>query len=267
MLSPSDSITLVDLAADHPGFNDRAYRKRRADIAAIARQYRSGDPVPRAPYSEDEHALWRDIVGALTPLIAERAARCHQEEGLVLRMDRLPQLDAVNADLMRRTGFRMEPVEGLVAPRDFLAHLGRRVFLSTQYIRHASRPAYTPEPDIVHELIGHARSLGHPQLASLNEAFGKAVHHASAERVEALIRVYWWTLEFGVLEEGGVPLAFGAGLLSSIEELSTFDTKPTLRPWCLETMAQTAYDPTGPQDHLFVAPDFETMLTDLMQWL
>ena len=244
------------------GFGASRSRRSRAPT-------RVGSPVPEAPYSDAEHALWRDIVQALAPLHLSKAARCLREPGgIALPRDRLPQLEEVNLALQARTGFRMEPVEGLVAPRDFLAHLGRRVFLSTQYIRHASRPAYTPEPDVVHELVGHARSLGDERIAALNIAFGKAAEAARNEgEVERIIRVYWWTLEFGVVREDGSLRALGAGLLSSLHELSTFDGGPRLLPWSLSAMADTPYDPTGPQDHLFVAPSLSTLMRDLGAWL
>ncbi len=82
-----------------------------------------------------------------------------------------------------------------------------------------------------------------------------------------LSRVYWYTLEFGVVQEAGHYKAFGAGLLSSIGELERFDTDATLMDWDLEQMAQTPYDPTDYQSHLFVAPSFTRMLAELCAWL
>ena len=138
-----------------------------------------------------------------------------------------------------------------------------RVFLSTQYIRHYSRPLYTPEPDVVHELVGHAASLIHPDIVALSVLFGQAARRADETGIEKLIRAYWYTLEFGALEESGRVKAYGAGLMSSAGELTRFSSEAELRPWDVERIAQTAYDPTDYQPQVYVAPSFETMVHDL----
>jgi phenylalanine-4-hydroxylase len=161
----------------------------------------------------------------------------------------------------------MEPVMGLVRARTFLSALGREVFLSTQYIRHHSRPLYTPEPDIVHELVGHAASLAHPRLAEVNTCIGKAVDSADDSELLRLERVYWYSLEFGlVLEEGSVK-ALGAGLLSSAGELAQIESGPELRSWDLDAIAETPYDPTDMQPQLYVAPSFERLTSDIEDWV
>jgi len=163
-------------------------------------------------------------------------------------------------------GFRMEPVAGLVSARTFLYYLGRRVFLSTQYIRHYSQPFYTPEPDIVHELIGHAATLTHPGIAEVNRLLGKAVSIASDVELEKIARVYWYTLEFGLVEERGSIKALGAGLLSSIEEIQSCTSMP-LHDWDLHAMMEEEFDPTKPQACYYVAPSFTRLLTDMSCWL
>src|SRR5207245_4144210 len=89
--------------------------------------------------------------------------------------DRIPQLRQVNEKVHAISGFRLEPVAGLVQPRVFLENLADGVFLCTQYIRHYSTPLYTPEPDVVHEIVGHGVTLASPRLAELNRLFGEAV--------------------------------------------------------------------------------------------
>ena len=260
---------LVALDQDHPGFTDAVYRQRRDIIAQIALDHRTGQPVPEAPYSDEEHAVWRHIWQALTPLHAERICTelLELQQVMPLSRERIPQIATLNPTLMAVGGFRMEPVAGLVSARVFLRYLGQRVFLSTQYIRHHSRPLYTPEPDVVHELIGHVATLIHPGIAELNRLLGLAAAVASDREMTRLERVYWYTLEFGLVEERGALKAFGAGLLSSCGELSAFDTRAVLRDWDLDAIADTPYDPTDYQSTLFVAPSFTRMLVDVTMWV
>src|SRR5207249_12037325 len=127
--------------------------------------------------------------------------------------DHIPQLREVNEKVQAISGFRLEPVAGLVQPRVFLENHADGVFLCTQYIRHHSTPMYTPEPDVVHEIVGHGVTLACAQLAELNRLFGQAVKRTtSSEALERLSRVYWFTIEFGVLSEDGKVKAYGTGL-------------------------------------------------------
>ncbi len=259
---------VVQLDPDHPGFRDPAYRARRDTIARIALQHRFGDPIPDAPYTPGEQEVWRAVWEELGPKHTVFAATPVLDILDRFPLDRttIPQLSEVNARLQDATGFSMEPVAGLIDARDFLAALGRGFFCSTQYIRHASVPLYTPEPDIVHELVGHAALLSDPVLAGLQRLMGEQVAGASPTEVQRLIRVYWYTIEFGVLWEDGVVKAYGAGLLSSFGELDQIRNGPDLRAWNLHEMAQVPYDPTQYQGTLWVAPSWERLQTDLQAW-
>lgn len=260
---------LVELDPDHPGFRDRVYRERRNEIAHIALNYRTGDAVPHAPYTAEEHAVWEAIWNALEPLYVTRVANEIRELQAFLPLDKaqIPQLRALNGQLEAAAGFRMEPVAGLVNARTFMRYLGERVFLSTQYIRHHSRPFYTPEPDVVHEIVGHAATLVHPGIAEVNRLLGLAADVANDHEMDRIGNVYWYTMEFGLVAEQGEPKAYGAGLLSSVGELENFDTEVTLRPWDLEAIATTSFDPTQFQTQLFVAPSFTQMLVEVSRWV
>jgi len=260
---------LVPLDRDHPGFRDPAYRKRRDEIARIALAYKTGQPVPRAHYAAQEHAVWAEVWRHLGPLHEEFACREYLESSRDLALDRrrIPQLADLNPRLREAAGFEMEPVAGLIAAGTFLGFLGKKVFLATQYIRHHSVPLYTPEPDVVHELIGHAATLVHPRLARLNQAMGQAAGRADPGRIPLLERVYWHTLEFGALQEEGRLKAFGAGLLSSFGEIQRFHREARLLDWDLDRMAATPYDPTAYQPRIFVAPSFDRMVSDLLAWI
>ncbi len=260
---------LVQLDRDHPGFRDQSYRARRDAIARIAMDHRPGQPVPLAPYTVEEHGVWRTILETLAPVHARWVCREMNvvQDALALDRHEIPQLQHVNRALSATSPFSMEPAAGLVTPRVFLEQLGHGIFLSTQYIRHHSRPLYTPEPDVVHELVGHAASLTHLDIARLSLAFGRAAANADGTLIERLISLYWYTLEFGALEEDGAVKAYGAGLLSSAGELARFATEAELRPWDIDRIATTPFDPTDYQPQIYVAPSFSTMATDLATWL
>jgi phenylalanine-4-hydroxylase len=257
---------LVKLNPDHPGFRDLAYRARRDAIARLALDYREGDPPPLVTYTDQEHAVWRTVWENLGPLHRTRAIREWREGAAELSLDTrtVPQLVEVDQKL-KRPGMQMLPVAGLISARGFLSCLGRSVFLSTQYMRHHSRPLYTPEPDVVHELVGHAATFASPEFVALNRAFGRAAGHAHDAAASARIdRLYWFTMEFGVVEEDGRAKAVGAGLLSSFGELQRFDAESELAPFDVEAIVETPYDPTGYQGRLFLAPSFEKMALDVI---
>jgi phenylalanine-4-hydroxylase len=255
----------ADLPEDHPGFSDPEYRSRRAAIAAVGEGYSAGDPIPDVTYSPEEDEVWRTVSRELAVKHREYACRPYLDgaAALTLPADRVPQLREVDERVHGLTGFHIEPVPGLVPTRVFYRALARRTFLSTQYIRHHSVPLYTPEPDIVHEIIGHANMLANPALADLYEEAGKASVRATGDEALAFFsKVFWFTLEFGVLHEGGELRAYGAGLLSSFGEIEAFRSAE-VRPWDLPAMGTLDYDITHYQPVLFAAASFEAMVDDL----
>lgn len=265
----ADRNTIIQLDPDHPGFRDQEYRARRNRIAQIALTYRPGQAIPDAPYMPQEHQVWRKIWEALEPAHQKHACRKYLAcvERLELDRDHIPQLCEVSEKVQAISGFRLEPVAGLVEPRVFLESLAQGVFLCTQYIRHHSTPLYTPEPDVVHELIGHAVTLASERLAELNRLFGEAVKRTSLpEALDRLSRLYWFTLEFGVLREDGKVKAYGTGLLSSAGELEAMH-QAELRPFDPDAASLHEYDPTHYQPVLFCADSFEGMHQKLRDYL
>ncbi|MAY80458.1 MAG: phenylalanine 4-monooxygenase [Deltaproteobacteria bacterium] len=268
-LHAGGSADLIELDPDHPGFRDRVYRDRRNTIAQIALSYRSGSSIPEAPYTKEEHGVWNTIWTQLEPLHQQLVTKeiLELQQFLPLSHTEIPQLNSLNHQLQSAAGFRFEPVAGLVTARTFMRYLGKRVFLSTQYIRHHSRPLYTPEPDVVHELIGHAATLVHPGIAEVNRLLGDAADVATEEEMERIGSMYWYTMEFGLVRENDDIKAFGAGLLSSCGELEGFSKRARIHKWDLETIAQTPFDPTTFQTDLFVAPSFTQLLVDVSRWV
>ena len=255
-----DGTVEVHLADNHPGLHDPAYRARRSHIAAAAINAPAGT-VPVIDYTEDEHRIWRLCQEQLAPKHEKYA---HSEflaakHRLRLPTDHVPQLDHVSARLRPLTGWGYRAAPGLVPLREFYADLGARTFNSTQYLRHGSEPLYTPEPDIIHEVIGHGTQLASPRFARLTEAAGRASLRLETEDAMKFVAdVFWFSMEFGVIKEHGEVKAYGAGILSSFGEMDEFGHMEH-RGLDLADMGTLAYDITEYQPVLFCAESLDEL--------
>jgi phenylalanine-4-hydroxylase len=266
MASPSTGRdAALTLPEDHPGFSDPDYRARRAAIAEVGRAHRPGQPIADVEYTAEEDGVWQVVSRELGRKHERYACRAYREgaRAVTLPTERVPQLREVDARVHGLTGFHIQPVPGLVPTREFYGSLAGRTFLSTQYVRHHSVPFYTPEPDIIHEIIGHANMLGNPVFADLYEAAGAASLRATSDAaLDFFSKVFWFTLEFGVVWEDGELRAYGAGLLSSYGEIEEF-RNAEIRPWDIARMGTLDYDITHYQPVLFAAESFDRMVEDL----
>jgi phenylalanine-4-hydroxylase len=266
----ADGAVTVHLDEDHPGFGDPEYRARRNHIAARALNWTPGEPIPHVEYTEAEQNVWRTVCRELAAK-HERLACAEYREAMTrldLPVDHIPQLDEVTDRLEPLTGFGYHPAAGLVPFDLFYGSLADGVFHSTQYIRHHARPLYTPEPDLIHEVIGHGGLLASPRLAELNRLAG-----AAARRLETkagrdfFARVFWFSIEFGVVYESDPTRpsaqpelrAYGAGLLSSYGEIDEF-RGADIRPLDVAAMGVQSYDITHYQPILFAADGIEHLL-------
>jgi len=245
----------VHLHDGHPGADDPEYRRRRNEIAAAALAWRDGQPAPRIDYAESEEEVWRTVCRELAPLHERFAVGVFRDAvgRVALPVNRIPGLDDVSARLAPLGGWRYVPAAGLVDLRTFYGALADRRFHSTQYVRHGAMPLYTPEPDIIHEVIGHGHLLATPTFGELHRRAGVAARRLRDEdALRFLSRVFWFTLEFGVVIEDGDLRAYGAGILSSYGELGEFRAMQ-LRPLSLPEMGTAEYDITRYQTVLYRA--------------
>lgn len=250
---------LEQLDLDHPGANDPEYRARRDYIAGLAKKFRETGEITDVEYTPREQRVWRYVAEELEDIQQNLASSFYLEakKNLDIRNDQIPQLSDMNRRLGELTGYRLAPIEGLVETRGFLSWLAHRTMLCTQYIRHHSEPAYTPEPDIVHEAIGHIPMFTIPDFADFSVFIGEGAKKANDRQLAELGRLYWFTVEFGLIEEKGGLRAYGAGLLSSFGELEhAFSDKVERRPFDLEEVINHEFTYSDMQKVLYVVPSY-----------
>jgi phenylalanine-4-hydroxylase len=248
-----------ELHLDHPGANDAEYRKRRDYIADCARKFRETGLITDVEYNSREQRVWRYVAEELEELQQKYASPFYlrAKKDLGITTEKIPQLSEMNRCLKELTGFRLAPIEGLVETRGFLSWLSYRTMLCTQYIRHHSEPAYTPEPDIVHEAIGHIPMFTNPNFADYSQFIGHGARIANDKQLEELGRLYWFTIEFGLVEHEGDIKAYGAGLLSSFGELEhAFSDKVERRKFNLEEVINQDFSYSDMQKLLYVIPSY-----------
>jgi phenylalanine-4-hydroxylase len=246
---------------DHPWRSDAHYQARRHEISTLARG--PGNAPSVIAYLPSENAVWATVQAGLRDALQQHACRevLQARHELQLAAHRVEQLAALSDRLEPITGFRYEAVPGLVSKEEFFAALARRRFLSTQFVRHPDWPHYTPEPDVIHEVIGHATCLAVPQLAELHCLAGSAMTRVHrAELRQFISDVFWFSGEFGVFREHGEWKAYGAGLLSSVGELSSFASHATIEPLDPWQMGRTSYDISVYQPTLFGADSLDHVL-------
>jgi phenylalanine-4-hydroxylase len=251
----STDISLLQI--DHPGANDQVYRARRNEIALAAQQYELIGKIREISYLEQENKTWEIIVKKLDSLHSQYACQkfldCKQK--LELSKNIIPSFTSVNSLLIN---FELIPTAGLIEGSHFLKKLAERKMYCTQYIRHHSNPEYTPEPDIVHELIGHAYMFTDPEMVDITILFGKIALRATPEDLLLLGSIYWFTIEFGLVRENGELKCYGAGLLSSIKEMeNVIEGKGVnILDFDIDAIERTGYDYSDIQNTYFVIPSF-----------
>jgi phenylalanine-4-hydroxylase len=252
----------VHLAHDHPGANDPDYRRRRNEIAAAALAWNPGEPTPTIAYTDAEQDVWRTVCHELAAKHERYAVRefLEAKERVALPTDHVPGLDQVSTRLEPISGWSYVPAAGLVPLEEFYGSLADRRFHSTQYVRHPGVPLYTPEPDIIHEVFGHGHLLATPTFGELHRLAGLAARRLTdRDNLLFLSKVFWFSLEFGVVVENGELRAYGAGILSSYGEIEEFRGM-ALRPIEIVEMGTADYDITAYQPVLYRAESIEEIV-------
>ncbi|WP_116248123.1 phenylalanine 4-monooxygenase [Nocardiopsis sp. FIRDI 009] len=262
----------MSVSLDAPSSEELAqarFRRRKEEIQRLVAGHTPGDPLPRIAYTPEEDALWSKVVGTLRSVHRDTACSRYLDaaQRLDLGLDRVPALPDLSEELTEVTGFGLLPAGDLVPARQFYEAFADDRFHSTQYLRPVHTPYYTPEPDLIHELVGHAVMLADPGFAELYRCFGRTAGRVRSEAdLDALSKVFWFTMEVGVFREGGGPRAYGAALLSSVGELEGLATTP-LRDFSVQDMLDQPYDISDHQPVLFAADSFGQLDTEVRRFL
>jgi phenylalanine-4-hydroxylase len=241
-----------------------------ADGVAAADAGRPASPdwtIPQrwSDYSAAEHAVWRVLYERQTALLKGRA--CDEfvagMQALPIEADRIPDFERLSDALMPRTGWRIVAVPGLVPDEVFFDHLAHRRFPAGQFIRAAGQLDYLEEPDVFHDVFGHAPLLMHPVIADFIQAYGQGGLRAQGlGTLPLLARVYWYTVEFGLLQQADGCRIYGAGIVSSHAE-SVFaldDDSPHRLAFELERVMRTRYRIDDFQECYFVLDSLDQLL-------
>uniref|UniRef100_A0A914BYH3 Biopterin-dependent aromatic amino acid hydroxylase family profile domain-containing protein n=1 Tax=Acrobeloides nanus TaxID=290746 RepID=A0A914BYH3_9BILA len=258
----------------HPGYGDEKYIARRAELNRIANSYKYGNPIPIVEYTEEEHDTWRQAYAMLKQLRPTHTCREYQvniqrmEDAGVITPNEIPSLRDLSAYIQKRTGFELRPCGGLLSARDFLASLAFRVFQATLYVRHHSAPQHCPEPDVIHEILGHCPMFADPEMAQLSQEIGLLSLGASDSEIERLSTLYWFIIEFGLSKEAdGTFKAIGAGLISAYGELQhACSDAPSHEPFDPEVTALRTYEDSEYQPVYFVAESIQDAMERLRKY-
>lgn len=214
-------------------------------------------------YSAEEHAVWADLYARQRPAIEHKACDEFMRglELLKLPHDHIPQLQEVSTALRRETGWSVVPVPALIPFERFFQLLADRQFPAATFVRRRESLDYLQEPDIFHELFGHAPLLTQPHFAEFTRAYGRLGLAARPEERVHLERLYWFTVEFGLVHQPGAALRiYGGGILSSIGETShALSDAPQRRRFDLLEVLRRPYRIDIMQPLYYVIEDFRQL--------
>ncbi|WP_413111803.1 phenylalanine 4-monooxygenase [Thaumasiovibrio sp. DFM-14] len=196
-------------------------------------------------WDDDEHRVWRDLVQRQMSVISGRACQDYIDglSRLALSVDQVPQLPDVNRVLKETTGWCCEPVPALINFDRFFGLLAEKKFPVATFLRRRQEFDYLQEPDYFHEIFGHCAMLTHPDFASFTHAYGRLGSQATHQQRVYLARLYWFTVEFGLVKEDGKMKIYGGGILSSPgESISALEGEGIERhPFDVESVLRTPY--------------------------
>ena len=223
--------------------------------------------VPERVYTPEEHDIWRTLYKRQMKILPGRSIELFMDSlsTLGIAQDRIPSFDEVNAILMKRTGWQVVPVPGLIPDEPFFEMLAHRRFPSGNFIRRADQLDYIQEPDVFHDLFGHVPILADPVFGDYMHSYGEGgLKAARLGAINEISRLYWYTVEFGLIEEPKGLRIYGAGILSSPTEsvFSLESDSPNRVRFDLKRILRTHFQIDDFQDTYFVINSFKQMFDE-----
>ncbi|NNF57779.1 MAG: phenylalanine 4-monooxygenase [Rhodothermaceae bacterium] len=228
-----------------------------------------GDEIVTPEYPEEDHANWRFLFERQMGLLQGKASEAFREGVATLGMtpDRIPALRDLSRNMEAATGWKIARIPGLLHERDFFGLLSRRLFPSTDYIRGTAELDYTPAPDCFHDMFGHMPMLTEPAFADFYNLFGQAALNAEGQDRQSLERLHWFTVEFGLIQQPQGMRIFGAGILSSKNEVGhALSDAVDQRPFDVQAVINQDYDVWHLQPILYVLDSFEQLVDGFRGW-
>ena len=216
-------------------------------------------------YTPEQHAVWAELVSRQMPSLRKHACEEYLEgfEAIGLREDMIPELAEVSRRLEPRTGWNSTPVSGFLPADAFFEMLAARRFPTTTWLRSRESLAYTPEPDIFHDVFGHVPMHAHPVFADFLQQYGKVCAGLrDKDALERMGRLFWFTVEFGVIRQGGQLKFYGSGLISSHGEANyvlqaEHGEGPEIRDFNLDQVLNQEFLVSEMQKVLYAIDSFE----------
>jgi phenylalanine-4-hydroxylase len=212
-------------------------------------------------YTEEQHAIWRDLVERRMPQLEQHACAEYLDgfHQIGLRADQLPKLRDVSARLQPRTGWNSTPVSGFLPADAFFEMLAARKFPTTTWIRGRDSMEYTPEPDIFHDVFGHVPMHAHPVFGSFLQHYGQVCAGLkNKDALERMGRLFWFTVEFGVMHQAGRVKVYGSGLISSHGECThVIGGGAEIREFKLDQVLDTVVNVSEMQPVLYAIESFD----------
>lgn len=221
-------------------------------------------------YTAAEHAMWDTLFARQAGMLRGRVAPEFLAGLDLLRMDRpgIPDFEALSERLMRATGWQVVAVPGLVPDAVFFDHLANRRFVAGNFIRTPDQLDYLEEPDVFHDVFGHVPLLAHPMFADYMQAYGRGGQRAAGMgAIARLSRLYWYTVEFGLIASAEGLRLYGAGIVSSFGEshFALEDASPNRIGFDLKRIMRTRYRIDDYQQSYFVIDSFEDLLRQTLE--
>jgi phenylalanine-4-hydroxylase len=215
-------------------------------------------------YTPDDHAVWQLLYQRQLRLLNDYASKAYLKalDAVAVRAQAIPEFSVLNKSLMAATGWKIQVVEGHVPPALFFNLLSQKIFPATCWLRTKEELDYIEEPDMFHDVFGHVPLLMQTDYAQFMHSFGTmALEWAAYPEITTILsRLYWFTIEFGLLKQDEEHVIYGAGILSSPgETLHAMSTTPRVLPFVLEQVIQTDFRTDVMQNLYFVIPSFQSL--------